>query len=106
MGSSFDLDVRKILGPSAAFVRDCCFLHGYGEPVLMILYESNPPTWSGRLSLRMDTCKLVAVSIDCTKKKYTIVWTREVAVSGVFVIPGAEPARRRPRALLRSHFIR
>ena len=37
MGSSFDLDVRKILGPSAAFVRDCCFLHGYGEPVLMIL---------------------------------------------------------------------
>ena len=84
MGSSFDLDVRKILGPSAAFVRDCCFLHGYGEPVLMILYESNPPTWSGRLSLRMDTCKLVAVSIDCTKKKYTIVWTREKLPSATY----------------------
>ena len=84
LGSSFDLDVRKILGPSAAFVRDCCFLHGYGEPVLVILYESNPPTWSGRLSLRMDTCKLVAVSIDCTKKKYTIVWTREKLPSSTY----------------------
>ena len=90
LGSSFDLDVRKILGPSAAFVRDCCFLHGYGEPVLMILYESNLPTWSGRLSLRMDTCKLVAVSVDCTKKKYTIVWTRDklpASAHSLFPVP-------------------
>ena len=86
IGQSFDLDVRKILGPSAAFIRDCCFLHGYGEPVLLILYEANPPTWAGRLSLRMDTCKLVAVSIDCAKKKYTIVWTRENLPSSSYLL--------------------
>ena len=56
----------------------------------MILYESNLPTWSGRLSLRMDTCKLVAVSVDCTKKKYTIVWTRDklpASAHSLFPVP-------------------
>ncbi len=33
--------------PSQSKVRDVCFLHGYTEPLLLVLHET-APTWPGR----------------------------------------------------------
>lgn len=71
-------------------VRDAVFLHGYTEPVLLLLYESSP-TWAGRLRERKDTCAVAAVSVSLRRKRHTVLWqesglpfdaTKLVAVPG------------------------
>jgi cleavage and polyadenylation specificity factor subunit 1 len=36
-------------------VRDAVFLHGYNEPVLMLLHEAEP-TWAGNLRQKVRAC--------------------------------------------------
>ncbi len=54
-------------------VRDAVFLHGYAEPVLLLLHEV-APTWAGRLALRHDTCALAAFSVSLAQQRATRIW--------------------------------
>lgn len=54
-------------------VRDAVFLHGYTEPVLLLLYECTP-TWAARLRERKDTCAVAAVCISLRRKRHTVLW--------------------------------
>ncbi|KAG2481891.1 hypothetical protein HYH03_019150, partial [Edaphochlamys debaryana] len=46
VGNAYLLNLSKMMGIRE--VRDCVFLHGYTEPVLLLLHEPDP-TWAGRL---------------------------------------------------------
>ncbi|ACO62465.1 predicted protein [Micromonas commoda] len=71
---SFVVDLTADLALSG--VRDAAFLHGYGEPVVLILHEREP-TWAARMPLVNDTCVLTAVSINLDTKRCTVIWQRE-----------------------------
>ncbi|KXZ43815.1 hypothetical protein GPECTOR_80g175 [Gonium pectorale] len=71
VGNSYMLNLQKMMGIRE--VRDCVFLHGYTEPVLLLLHESDP-TWAGRLRERKDTCCLTAISISLRLKRHTLLW--------------------------------
>jgi len=70
LGKSFVLDLRS---RGVRSVRDAVFLHGYAEPVLLILHEA-APTWAGRLALRHDTCALDAFSVGLASNQATRIW--------------------------------
>ena len=55
-------------------VRSMTFLHGYNEPVLLVLSEGEP-TWSGRLRERKDTCQVHAFSLNLFYKRQPAIWT-------------------------------
>ena len=55
-------------------VRSMAFLHGYNEPVLLVLSEGEP-TWSGRLRDRKDTCQVHAFSLNLYYKRQPAIWT-------------------------------
>ena len=74
MRKSFVVDLTADLALSG--VRDAAFLHGYGEPVVLILHEREP-TWAARMPLVNDTCVLTAVSINLDTKRCTVIWQRE-----------------------------
>ncbi|XP_006348057.1 cleavage and polyadenylation specificity factor subunit 1 [Solanum tuberosum] len=61
-----DLDVRH--------VKDFTFLHGYIEPVMVILHEREL-TWSGRVSWKHHTCMVSAFSISTTLKQHPLIWS-------------------------------
>ncbi len=46
VGNSYPLSLSRMIGLREA--RDAVFLHGYTEPVLLLLHEPEP-TWAGRL---------------------------------------------------------
>ena len=71
---SYVVDLTERLGLHA--VRDVAFLHGYGEPTILILHE-RAPTWAARVSLVADTCAVSAVSLDLDKRRHTVIWSRE-----------------------------
>ncbi|GLC77555.1 hypothetical protein PLESTF_001954700, partial [Pleodorina starrii] len=71
VGNGYLLNLNKMMGIRE--VRDCVFLHGYTEPVLLLLHEPDP-TWVGRLRERKDTCCLTAISISLRLKRHTILW--------------------------------
>mmetsp|Transcript_20113 Transcript_20113/g.65502 ORF Transcript_20113/g.65502 Transcript_20113/m.65502 type:complete len:1349 (-) Transcript_20113:519-4565(-) len=54
-------------------VRDACFLHGYAEPVLLILHETSP-TWAARATIRKDTCALTALSLNLRARRHPTIW--------------------------------
>jgi cleavage and polyadenylation specificity factor subunit 1 len=54
-------------------VRDIAFLHGYVEPVLLVLHEAEP-TWVGRYRDRRDTCCLAALSVNAVQKRHPKLW--------------------------------
>lgn len=79
-------------------VIDIAFLDGYFEPTLAILYEPMP-TWSARLAARYDTVNLVVVSLDLSRRKFTVLFSQSrlpfnsfslhplpVSVGGVLVL--------------------
>ena len=70
LAGSFVLDLRP---RGIRAVRDAVFLHGYAEPVLLVLHEV-APTWAGRLALRHDTCALAAFSLSLAQKRATRIW--------------------------------
>eukprot|EP00123_Amoebidium_parasiticum_P016813 comp23593_c0_seq1/m.40045 comp23593_c0_seq1/g.40045 ORF comp23593_c0_seq1/g.40045 comp23593_c0_seq1/m.40045 type:complete len:1411 (-) comp23593_c0_seq1:334-4566(-) len=55
------------------FVHDICFLEGYFEPTLLILYES-VTTWAGRVSVRSDTVSILALSLNSITREHHVVW--------------------------------
>jgi cleavage and polyadenylation specificity factor subunit 1 len=57
-------------------VIDMCFLHGYYEPTLAILYDPFP-TADGKLSQRKDTQCLMIVSFDLQNRIYTCIYKAE-----------------------------
>ncbi|XP_056694198.1 cleavage and polyadenylation specificity factor subunit 1 isoform X2 [Spinacia oleracea] len=61
-----DLDIKH--------VKDFVFVHGYIEPVLVILHEREL-TWAGRTSWKHHTCMLSALSINTTMKQHPLIWS-------------------------------
>lgn len=57
-------------------VRDAAFLHGFAEPVLLVLHESGL-TWAGRLATKRDTTALAAFSISLSTRRATRIWGEE-----------------------------
>ncbi len=55
-------------------VVDVQFLHGYYEPTLIILYEP-VGTFAGRTAVRLDTCCMVAVSLNTQQRVHPIIWS-------------------------------
>ena len=55
-------------------VIDIQFLHGYYEPTLIILYEP-VGTFAGRIAVRLDTCSMVAVSLNTQQRVHPIIWS-------------------------------
>ncbi|XP_071686240.1 cleavage and polyadenylation specificity factor subunit 1 isoform X2 [Rutidosis leptorrhynchoides] len=61
-----DLDVKH--------VKDFIFVHGYIEPVLVLLHEKEL-TWAGRLPYNHHTCIISALSISTTLKQHPLIWS-------------------------------
>ncbi|KAK6250480.1 hypothetical protein SCA6_004485 [Theobroma cacao] len=61
-----DLDVKHI--------KDFIFVHGYIEPVMVILHEREL-TWAGRVSWKHHTCMISALSISTTLKQHPLIWS-------------------------------
>ncbi|WJX66694.1 hypothetical protein P8452_51226 [Trifolium repens] len=61
-----DLDMRH--------VKDFTFVHGYIEPVMVILHEREL-TWAGRVSWKNHTCTISALSISTTLKQHPLIWS-------------------------------
>ncbi|XP_057528252.1 cleavage and polyadenylation specificity factor subunit 1 [Amaranthus tricolor] len=61
-----DLDIKH--------VKDFVFVHGYIEPVLVILHEREL-TWAGRISWKHHTCMLSALSVNTTMKQHPLIWS-------------------------------
>ncbi|KAL9240401.1 hypothetical protein vseg_014626 [Gypsophila vaccaria] len=61
-----DLDIKH--------VKDFVYVHGYIEPVLVILHEREL-TWAGRVSWKHHTCMISALSINTTMKQHPLIWS-------------------------------
>ena len=66
-------------------LRHAAFLHGYAEPVLLMLHETRT-TWAGRYSLVHDTCALSAVSVDLVSGRHVPIWQVESLPSDAYAI--------------------
>lgn len=69
-------------------VMDAVFLHGYAEPVLMILHETDP-TWAGNLRSKKDTCQITALSLNLTAKRHPKIWSVSNVPSDAFRLSAA-----------------
>jgi cleavage and polyadenylation specificity factor subunit 1 len=61
-----DLDMRH--------VKDFIFVHGYIEPVMVILHEKEL-TWAGRVAWKQHTCMISALSISTSLKQHPLIWS-------------------------------
>lgn len=71
--SSYTIDLRKLDNWLEMRIIDIEFLHGYYEPTLFILSESNR-TWVGRYAVKKDTCNSIALSINLHQKTHPLIW--------------------------------
>lgn len=71
---SYVLDLAREMRVSGA--RDAVFLHGYGEPTILVLHEKRP-TWAGRLALVNDTMVVSAITLDLDNKRHAVIWRRD-----------------------------
>ncbi|KAJ3706249.1 hypothetical protein LUZ61_009954 [Rhynchospora tenuis] len=69
--SSYIISLREL---EINHVKDFIFVHGYIEPVLVVLHEKEP-TWAGRLPWKNHTCMLSALSISTTLKQHPMIWS-------------------------------
>lgn len=69
--SSFVINLRDL---EMQHVKDFTFVHGYIEPVMVILHEKEP-TWAGRISWKHHTCMISALSISTTLKQHPLIWS-------------------------------
>ncbi|EFH40379.1 hypothetical protein ARALYDRAFT_495232 [Arabidopsis lyrata subsp. lyrata] len=69
--SSYIINLRDL---EMKHVKDFVFLHGYIEPVIVILQEEEH-TWAGRVSWKHHTCVLSALSINTTLKQHPVIWS-------------------------------
>jgi hypothetical protein len=72
VGNSYLLPLSKTLRHCGS-VRDMVFLHGYTEPVLLLLHEAQP-TWPGHYRERKDSCCLSALSLNLRRKRHPVIW--------------------------------
>lgn len=71
MQSSYMISLRDL---DVKHVKDFIFVHGYIEPVLVILHEKEL-TWAGRLPYKHHTCMISALSISTTLKQHPLIWS-------------------------------
>ncbi|KAF6156189.1 hypothetical protein GIB67_010653 [Kingdonia uniflora] len=71
--SSYVISMRDL---DMKHVKDFTFVHGYIEPVMVILHEREL-TWAGRVSSKHHTCMLSALSINTTLKQYPLIWSAD-----------------------------
>ncbi|KAJ4955489.1 hypothetical protein NE237_012272 [Protea cynaroides] len=69
--SSYVISLRDL---DMKHVKDFTFVHGYIEPVMVILHESEL-TWAGRISWKHHTCMISALSISTTLKQQPLIWS-------------------------------
>ncbi|CAA0830754.1 Cleavage and polyadenylation specificity factor subunit 1, partial [Striga hermonthica] len=69
--SSYVFGLREL---DMKHVKDFIFIHGYIEPVVVILHEQEL-TWAGRVSWKRHTCMISALSISTTLKQHTLIWS-------------------------------
>ncbi|XP_072956433.1 probable cleavage and polyadenylation specificity factor subunit 1 isoform X1 [Typha angustifolia] len=69
--SSYVINLRDL---DMNHVKDFTFVHGYIEPVMIILQEREP-TWAGRISWKHHTCVISALSISTTLKQHPMIWS-------------------------------
>ncbi|KAL4574864.1 hypothetical protein LXL04_021704 [Taraxacum kok-saghyz] len=69
--SSYMISLREL---DVKHVKDFIFVHGYIEPVLVILHEKEL-TWAGRLPHKHHTCMISALSISTTLKQHPLIWS-------------------------------
>uniref|UniRef100_A0A0D9W2W1 Cleavage/polyadenylation specificity factor A subunit C-terminal domain-containing protein n=1 Tax=Leersia perrieri TaxID=77586 RepID=A0A0D9W2W1_9ORYZ len=69
--SSYLIDLRAL---DMNHVKDFAFVHGYIEPVLVILHGQEP-TWAGRILSKHHTCMISAFSISMTLKQHPVIWS-------------------------------
>ncbi|TVU13331.1 hypothetical protein EJB05_40381 [Eragrostis curvula] len=69
--SSYLIDLRVL---NVNHIKDFTFVHGYIEPVLVILHEQEP-TWAGRISSKHHTCMISAFSISMSLKQHPMIWS-------------------------------
>ena len=90
---SYVLDLAREMKISGA--RDVVFLHGYGEPTILVLHEKKP-TWAGRLALVADTCAVSAITLDLDNKRHAVIWRRDACrtrATGYAPCPSRSAAR-------------
>lgn len=69
--SSYIINLRDL---GMKHVKDYIFVHGYIEPVMVILHEREL-TWAGRVSWKHHTCMISALSISTTTKQHPLIWS-------------------------------
>ncbi|GAB4826000.1 hypothetical protein Ancab_008868 [Ancistrocladus abbreviatus] len=69
--SSYIINLRDL---DMKHVKDFIFVHGYIEPVLVILHEREL-TWAGRISWKHHTCMVSALSVNTTMKQHPLIWS-------------------------------
>ncbi|KAL8519201.1 hypothetical protein ACS0TY_010225 [Phlomoides rotata] len=69
--SSYTVGLRDL---DMKHVKDFIFVHGYIEPVMVILHE-HELTWAGRVSWKHHTCMISALSINTTLKQHPLIWS-------------------------------
>ncbi|EUB60152.1 Cleavage and polyadenylation specificity factor subunit [Echinococcus granulosus] len=75
--STFTTYLSTSTGEPINHVIDMQFLFGFNEPTLLVLYEPSG-TWTGRVSVRRDTCCIVALSINLQERTNPIIWFQEL----------------------------
>lgn len=69
--SSYIINLRDL---DMKHVKDFIFVHGYIEPVMVILHEREL-TWAGRVAWKHHTCMISALSISTTMKQHPLIWS-------------------------------
>lgn len=69
--SSYIINLRDL---DMKLIKDFTFVHGYIEPVMVILHETEP-TWAGRISWKHHTCMISALSISTSLKQHPLIWS-------------------------------
>jgi len=75
---SYTIDLSQVISSNSVDnIIDIQFLHGYNQPTLLILYEPSP-TYTGRVAVKRDTCRLDVISIDVKERLSALIWSREL----------------------------
>ncbi|KAF3433103.1 hypothetical protein FNV43_RR24205 [Rhamnella rubrinervis] len=69
--SSYIINLRDL---DMQHIKDFIFVHGYIEPVMVILHEREL-TWAGRVTWKNHTCMVSALSISTTLKQHPLIWS-------------------------------
>ncbi|XP_015877866.3 cleavage and polyadenylation specificity factor subunit 1 isoform X1 [Ziziphus jujuba] len=69
--SSYIINLRDL---DMKHIKDFIFVHGYIEPVMVILHEREL-TWAGRVAWKHHTCMVSALSISTTLKQHPLIWS-------------------------------